>query len=66
MSRASESRRQAIRLVDALKREGHDCTIEIDEHGMPLIHITKETAAEYVTFEITLGDTAAPSGGIKK
>ena len=63
MSRASEARRQAIRLVDALKREGHDCTIEIDNSGMPLIHITEQAAAQYITFEIELGDIARPSGG---
>lgn len=67
MSRTSESRRLAIRLVDSLKREGHDCSIEIDEHGMPQIYVVHEVTppARQITFEIELGDFAAPSGGIK-
>lgn len=67
MSRASESRHLAIRLVDALKREGHNCTIEIDEHGMPQIFVIESMtpAVRQITFEIELGDIAAPSGGIK-
>lgn len=63
MSRASESRRIAIRLVDALKREGHNCTIEIDEHGMPQIFVVTDPMVRQITFEIELGKSAAPSGG---
>ena len=61
MSRASESRRLAIRLVDALKREGHNCTIEIDKAGMPLISVIEhvDLSVERITFELELG---SPSG----
>lgn len=63
MSRASESRHLAIRLVDALKHEGHDCYIEIDEQGMPQIFVVTDPTVRQVTFEIELGKSAAPAGG---
>jgi uncharacterized membrane-anchored protein len=64
MSRASESRRQAIRLVNALKNEGHECSLEINEQGMPQINIIEhvERPVEFITFEIRLGDVAGRLG----
>lgn len=64
MSRASDSRRLAIRLVNALKSEGHDCTIEIDKAGMPLISVIEhvDPSVERITFEIELGDVAGRLG----
>lgn len=65
MSLASDTRRQAIRLVDALKREGHDCTIEIDEAGMPQIFVAQCPTVDRVTieFEFTIGTPADDNRG---
>lgn len=64
MSRASDSRRLAIRLVDALKREGHGCTIEIDEQGMPQIFVAHCPTIHSVTieFDFPIGTPAGNKG----
>jgi hypothetical protein len=63
-NRSAETRRMAIHLVDALKRDGYDCSVEINEAGMPVISIIQamDTSLEKISFELELGDIVGQHG----
>lgn len=54
MSNVAASRSLAIRLVDAMKRDGFDCSMEIGSDGMPIISIveTMVPSVQRITFEL--------------
>ena len=52
----SVTRRMAMHLVATLQREGHDCYITLDAHGVPTVNIIQPNPVRHVTIEFARGE----------